>query len=87
MHITTGSTSRRAKPTDEQIDVFLGGFEPALREGAASGKVIQARRKNSFGNYIRVSLSGEPGDSGRPLLDDNGRLLGMLRSGHKGKSD
>ncbi|MEP1933338.1 MAG: serine protease, partial [Roseibium sp.] len=64
-----------------QSEVALGGYSFGGVLGAPTvtfGKLSDIRGLRGEDNVKRLSMSPLPSDAGGPVLDDNGRLLGML---------
>lgn len=75
------SISAEDLPCLPGMEVFLIRYKDESPERVLSGRVIDTERKSSFGRVIASTVPGRPGDSGSPLVDDAGRLLGLNRGG------
>jgi S1-C subfamily serine protease len=54
------------------------GLGPSLSCGVISAKNRKNIGFNQIENFIQTDAAVNPGDSGAPLLDDNGKLVGMV---------
>ncbi len=54
------------------------GLGPSLSCGVISAKNRKNIGFNQIENFIQTDAAVNPGDSGAPLLDDNGNLVGMV---------
>jgi ankyrin repeat protein len=62
------------------MEVFLIRYKDETPERVLSGRVIDTET-GLFGRVINSTVPGRSGDSGSPLVDDEGRLLGLNRGG------
>ncbi|MEM0965889.1 MAG: trypsin-like peptidase domain-containing protein [Verrucomicrobiota bacterium] len=53
-------------------------FDPAPRMGLVSGRDSNFGQRVFPTSYIRTTIPANPGEGGSPVLDLNGRLLGMI---------
>tara|TARA_R100000027_G_scaffold42073_3_gene31439 strand:- start:36824 stop:37810 length:987 start_codon:yes stop_codon:yes gene_type:complete len=75
-------------PVDEQAFPEIGTlllsigcaleFDPAPRLGLVSGRDSNFGERFFPTSYIRTTIPANPGEGGSPVLDLNGRLLGMI---------
>lgn len=74
--------SRRARPRPGQLAIAIGnplGFESTVSTGVVSalGRSLRGRGGQLIDDVLQHTAPLNPGNSGGPLLDSNGRLLGV----------
>ncbi|WP_144639675.1 S1C family serine protease [Bordetella genomosp. 13] len=78
---TLGST-RNLSPGDEVVAVgFPFGIGPSVSAGVVSGlnrEFISAEHKQNLSNLIQFDAAANPGNSGGPLIDMNGEVVGIV---------
>lgn len=78
---TLGS-SRNLSPGDEVVAIgFPFGIGPSVSAGVVSGldrEFVSAERQQSLSNLIQFDAAANPGNSGGPLIDMNGEVVGIV---------
>ncbi len=76
-------------PADEEFDALSAGYSgsgsPGFREEHVLGKKLLRRRDGSNVFAWECRDRPEPGRSGGPLVDNEGRLIGICRGAQDGK--
>lgn len=72
--VLTLGDSRNLKAGDR---VWIAGAPVGLEQSVSSGYVAASRRLVGERAYIQLDISLNPGNSGGPVLDDEGRVVGI----------
>lgn len=64
-------------------EVFVIGtpLDPALQSSVSTG-IVSAFRNSDEGRLIQSDVNIQPGNSGGPMFDENGNVIGITVSGH-----
>lgn len=81
----------KAEALSEGIDVYTIGHSEWIKGSLIGGKISGIKRELIDGTphatYLRVTFSVYKGDSGSPILDQKGNLLGIICAGQEGRDN
>ena len=77
----TGLPLRMDDPAlSSQVFVIGTPLDPDLQSTVSSG-IVSAFRSENDGGYIQSDVNVQPGNSGGPMFDENGNVIGITVSG------